>query len=77
MCSRGLRYGVCLPRLLVVLRSRNPARAGILSVERILLTVSELVFQICCSMGRRWSSISRAGPDVALYAPPMILAAFA
>jgi len=29
------------------------ARAGILSVERILLAVSALVFQICCSTGRR------------------------
>jgi hypothetical protein len=64
MCSRGLRCGVCLPQLLMSLKRRNPAKVGILSVERILLTVSVLVFQICCSIGSRWSSVS--GPVLML-----------
>jgi hypothetical protein len=60
-----------------VLGSWKPAKAGNLSAERILLIVPALVFQIWCSIGRRWSSISKAGQDVTLNTPPLILPAFA
>lgn len=41
---QGHQGCVCLPWLVLVLMSRNPAKLGIFSVERILLTVSELFF---------------------------------
>jgi hypothetical protein len=76
VCSRGLKYGVCLPRLLAFLERRNPARVGILSVERILPTISALVLKSVA----RWegkNSMSGPGPDVVLFALPMVLAALA
>ena len=48
-----------------------------LYVDKSLLIASAFLFQICCAMGSRKSSVSRAGPEVALNAPEIILAALA
>jgi hypothetical protein len=45
--------------------------------ESILASAKVFVFQSCCFIRRRYVSTFRAGIDVALNAPPIILAAFA
>jgi hypothetical protein len=52
-------------------------RPGVLRVDKSLLAASAFLFQICCAMGSRKSPLSRAGPEVALNAPEIILAALA
>lgn len=46
-------------------------------MDKSLLAASAFLFQICCAIANRKSSVSRAGPEVALNALEIILAALA
>jgi len=48
-----------------------------LCVDKSRFANSALCFQTCCAMGSRNSSVSKAGPEVVLKAPAIVLAALA
>ena len=75
MCSIGLRCGPAHAFLFRFRNDLNPTSPGILCVDRSLLAVSALHFQIRCAIGSRNSSVSRASPEVALKAPDIVLTA--
>jgi hypothetical protein len=75
MCSNGLMYGRVRAFGFLFWKDRKSTTPGMPCVESILVTDSALHLHICRAVSRRNSSMSSAGPDVALKAPATVCAA--